>query len=75
MGKTSESVRGAARLTGGTGVSVQAAKELGLRGEDMDLVTGLRVEQMWNRMLRFSEDAKKGPAAFAEKRPARFQGR
>lgn len=65
----------AKRLSANAPLAVQAAKELALRGEDMDLVTGLRVEQMWNRTLRFSEDAKEGPAAFAEKRPARFQGK
>jgi enoyl-CoA hydratase/carnithine racemase len=65
----------AKRIAANAPLAVQAAKELALRGEDMDLVTGLRVEQMWNRILRVSEDAKEGPAAFAEKRPARFQGR
>jgi len=35
----------------------------------MDRVTGLRVEQLVNRMLQFSDDAKEGPAAFAENRP------
>ncbi|MBI2225740.1 MAG: enoyl-CoA hydratase/isomerase family protein [Betaproteobacteria bacterium] len=65
----------AKRIAANAPLAVQAAKELALRGADMDLVTGLRVEQMWNRILRVSEDAKEGPAAFAEKRPARFQGR
>ena len=65
----------AKRIAANAPLAVQAAKELALRGEDMDLVTGLRVKQMWNRILRVSEDAKEGPAAFAEKRPARFQGR
>lgn len=65
----------AKRIAANAPLAVQAAKELALRGEDMDLVTGLRVEQMWNRILRVSEDAKEGPLAFAEKRPARFQGR
>ena len=32
-------------------------------------------EQMWNRILRVTDDAAEGPLAFAEKRPARFQGR
>jgi enoyl-CoA hydratase/carnithine racemase len=65
----------AKRIAANAPLAVQAAKELAVRAEDMDLVTGLRVEQMWNRLLRVSDDAKEGPAAFAEKRPARFQGR
>ena len=64
----------ARRIAANGPLAVQAAKELAIRGEDMDIATGLRVEQMWNRMLRFSEDAKEGPLAFAEKRPARFKG-
>ena len=65
----------AKRIAANAPLAVQAAKELALRGEEMDLVTGLRVEQMWNRILRVTDDAKEGPLAFAEKRPARFQGR
>lgn len=57
-------------------LAVQAAKELAVRGaRDMDLVTGLRMEQLVNRMLMFSEDAKEGPAAFAAKRPPNFKGK
>ncbi len=55
-------------------LAVQAAKELAIRSEDMDLNTGLRVEQMWNRLLYATEDAKEGPAAFKEKRPPNFKG-
>jgi E-phenylitaconyl-CoA hydratase len=65
----------AKRIAANAPLAVQAAKELAVRAEDMDIVTGLRVEQMWNRMLRFSEDAQEGPTAFAEKRPPRFQGK
>jgi len=56
-------------------LAVQAAKELAIRSRDLDLVSGLRLEQLVNRMLQFSEDATEGPQAFAEKRPARFKGR
>ena len=65
----------AKRIAANGPLAVQAAKELAIRAEDMDLPTGLRVEQMWNRMLRFSEDAQEGPAAFAEKRAPQFQGK
>lgn len=56
-------------------LAVQAAKELAIRARDMDLNTGLRMELVMNRMLWETQDLKEGAAAFAEKRPARFQGR
>ena len=56
-------------------LAVQASKEMALRSRDMDLATGLRMEQAINRILQSSEDVQEGVAAFAEKRPARFQGR
>ena len=63
------------RVAANAPLAVQASKELALRSRDVDLATGLRVEQLVNRMLAFTEDAKEGPAAFAEKRPPRFSGR
>jgi E-phenylitaconyl-CoA hydratase len=63
------------RIAENAPLAVQAAKELAIRSRDMDLATGLRMEQLVNRMLQFSEDAREGPAAFAEKRPARFKGK
>ncbi|HTZ77859.1 MAG TPA: enoyl-CoA hydratase-related protein [Stellaceae bacterium] len=64
----------ARRIAKNAPLAVQAAKELAIRSREMDRVTGLRVEQLVNRMLQFSQDAKEGPAAFAEKRPPRFRG-
>ncbi|HUN46927.1 MAG TPA: enoyl-CoA hydratase-related protein [Stellaceae bacterium] len=64
----------ARRIAKNAPLAVQAAKELAIRSREMDRVTGLRVEQLVNRMLQFSADAKEGPAAFAEKRPPRFKG-
>ncbi|CAB4850253.1 MAG: enoyl-CoA hydratase/isomerase family protein [Actinobacteria bacterium] len=55
-------------------LAVQAAKELALRSRDVDRATGLRMEQAMNRLLGFTNDAKEGPAAFAERRPAKFTG-
>jgi 1,4-dihydroxy-2-naphthoyl-CoA synthase len=40
----------------------------------MPLATGLRMEQLANRMLGFTEDAVEGPKAFAEKRQPAFKG-
>jgi len=55
-------------------LAVQAAKELAVRSRDVDRATGLRLEQAMNRLLGFTNDAKEGPAAFAERRPANFTG-
>jgi E-phenylitaconyl-CoA hydratase len=65
----------AKRIAANAPLAVQAAKELALRSRDMDLASGLRMEQVMNRMLMATEDAVEGPAAFREKRPARFKGR
>jgi E-phenylitaconyl-CoA hydratase len=65
----------ARRIAANAPLAVQAAKELALRSRDMDLNTGLRVEQLVQRLLQSTEDAVEGPTAFAEKRPARFQGK
>jgi len=64
----------ARRVAANAPLAVQAAKELAVRGGEMPLGVGLRMEQLVNRLLAESEDAKEGPAAFAEKRPARFKG-
>jgi E-phenylitaconyl-CoA hydratase len=56
-------------------LAVQATKELAIRARSMDLVTGLRFEQMTTRMLQFSADAKEGASAFGEKREPKFSGR
>ncbi len=64
----------ARRIAANAPLAVQAAKELALRGDDMPLSAGLRMEQLVNRLLAESEDAKEGPAAFAEKRPPNFKG-
>ena len=56
-------------------LAVQATKELALRSRDVDRGTGLRMEQAMNRLLQFTNDAKEGPAAFAERRSPNFTGR
>jgi enoyl-CoA hydratase/carnithine racemase len=41
----------------------------------MHISDGLRLESAIQQTLRQTEDAKEGPRAFAEKRPAVFKGR
>jgi len=65
----------ARRIASNAPLAVQAAKELALRSRDTDLPSGLRMEQMVNRILQATEDVQEGRAAFAEKRPANFKGR
>jgi E-phenylitaconyl-CoA hydratase len=65
----------ARRIAANAPLAVQATKELALRSGDLDLASGLRLEQTINRLLQFTADAKEGPAAFAEKREPRFEGR
>jgi enoyl-CoA hydratase/carnithine racemase len=65
----------ARRVAENAPLALQAAKELAVRAKDMDLASGLRMEQAINRLLQFTDDAAEGPAAFAEKRPPRFEGR
>ena len=65
----------AERIAANAPLAVQAAKELAVRSRDVDRATGLRMEQMFNRVLMATEDAKEGPAAFTEKRKPRFQGK
>lgn len=65
----------AQRIARNAPLAVQAAKELALRSRDMDLTSGLRMEQAMNRLLQFTDDAKEGPAAFGERRDPVFEGR
>ncbi|MEO8752812.1 MAG: enoyl-CoA hydratase-related protein [Casimicrobiaceae bacterium] len=65
----------ATRLAGNAPLAVQAAKELAVRSRDVDLRTGLRMEELFLRLLQGSEDVREGTAAFAEKRAPVFTGR
>lgn len=64
----------ARRIAQNAPLAVQAAKELALRGPEMGLAGGLRFEQMVNKILTASEDAREGTLAFQEKRPPSFRG-
>ena len=65
----------ARRIRANAPLALQAAKELAVRSRDMDMHTGLRMEQMVNRMLHRSEDATIAKTAFSEKREPKFTGR
>ena len=64
----------AKRLSANAPLAVQSAKELALRSRDLDLASGLRMEQLFMRLLQTSEDVQEGSAAFSEKRPPQFKG-
>lgn len=64
----------ARKMAANAPLALQAAKELAVRAREMPLNSGLRLEQVVNRLLQFTEDAAEGPKAFAEKRPPEFKG-
>ena len=64
----------ARRIAANAPLAVQAAKELAIRSRDVDLATGLRLEQLMLRHLQTSEDVQEGAAAFAEKRTPVWRG-
>jgi len=64
----------ARRLARNAPLAVQSAKELALRSRDVDLATGLRMEQLMLRLLQTSQDVGEGAKAFAEKRVPEFSG-
>ena len=65
----------AKRIAANAPLAVQAAKELAVRSRDVDLPTGLRIEQFITWLLQKTPDASEGARAFAEKRAAKFTGR
>ena len=64
----------ARRLAANAPLAVQSAKELALRSRDVDLPTGLRMEQLMLRLLQTSQDVAEGTTAFAQKRAPNFAG-
>jgi enoyl-CoA hydratase/carnithine racemase len=65
----------AQRIIANPPLAVRAIKELAVRSQYMHITDGLRLESAIQQALRQTEDAKEGPRAFAEKRPAVFKGR
>ncbi len=70
-----EATKLAERICRNAPLAVQAAKEAVYRGLDLPLSEGLRLEQFLAEPICQSEDAKEGPRAFFEKRPAQFKGK
>jgi len=64
----------ARRIAANAPLAVQAAKELALRGGDVPLAFGLRLEQFVQQQLQRSTDAAEGRQAFSDKRPPKFAG-
>ncbi len=65
----------AERIAANAPLAVRAAKKAVYRGLDQPLEQGLRTEQLLAEPVRQTEDAREGPAAFAEKRKPIFKGR
>jgi enoyl-CoA hydratase/carnithine racemase len=56
-------------------LAIKYAKEAIIRGLDLSLEEGLKVEAELSSFLRTTEDRWEGARAFKEKRPPRFKGR
>jgi len=65
----------AAEIAANSPVGLRNAKKAMRLGMDVDLATGLEVEDACWRATAFSGDRKEGVAAFAEKRPPAWPGR
>ena len=63
------------RITANGPLAVRKTKESVLRGLATDMKEAYRIESALATEVFSSEDAKEGPAAFAEKRPPRWTGR
>lgn len=55
-------------------LAVQHIKQASLRGLDVSLEEGLKLERALYNELQTTEDAREGALAFAEKRPPNWQG-
>jgi len=65
----------AAEICKSAPLAVQKIKEVALRGLDLPLADGLRLEQESYQWLTGTEDAREGAKAFAEKRAPAWRGR
>ena len=65
----------AASFLKGAPLALRYIKEAIYKGSEMTLEQGLRFESDLQSMVMQTEDAKEGPRAFVEKRPANWKGR
>ena len=65
----------AASFLRGAPLALRYIKEAIYKGSEMTLEQGLRYESDLQSMVMQTEDAKEGPRAFVEKRPANWKGR
>jgi enoyl-CoA hydratase/carnithine racemase len=65
----------AQEMAGNAPLAVRTAKAAVVRGAEMPLQDGLRLEQDLAAFLYTTEDAREGPRAFLEKRPPVWRGR
>jgi enoyl-CoA hydratase/carnithine racemase len=65
----------AASFLKGAPLALRYIKEAIYKGSEMPLEQGLRYESDLQSMVMQTEDAKEGPRAFVEKRPANWKGR
>ncbi len=56
-------------------IAVRLVKEAALKGLDLPLLDGLRLESLLSLLVHTTEDAREGPVAFAQKRKAVYKGR
>ena len=56
-------------------LAVQRIKQAALRGLDLPLADGLKLERELYNWLQGTEDAREGARAFAEKRPPQWRGK
>ncbi len=65
----------AAEICKSAPLAVERIRQAVLRGLDLPLAEGLKLERDLYRFLQGTEDAREGARAFAEKRPPRWRGR
>jgi len=62
------------KFLAGAPLTQRAIKEAVIRGGNMALDEGMRLEELLSNLVRRTEDFKEGPRAFAEKRPPIYKG-
>lgn len=65
----------AARILANGPLALQAIKELAVRGQDMSMQDGIRLESSFSRHLWSTEDAREGVMAFREDRSPEWEGK